>query len=449
MKLVANGINKNFFRSLLPPAGTELDGVLAAIAYGDDKTELLDHCLKNHHRLDIWMRYDQSVPVAPSFLQKLLDNTKNNIFCKLIPDSLHSKVIWWVGYGAYIGSANLTDRAWNSNIEAGVFLSESDLIELGMVEQISEFFENLKSLSISVDLTSEIISEQRKFLEFKKLYLKEQSKLSFARKIPVWDGVNFVDQKTSSDKQRDNFSFEWQSAISIIRNISNQIKDFRPIWIKEDTPAFWQVDQFLHAYYYNQVRQADKTYPFEEFYQRNKSNPQAALISMLSWWKELASPPSNENITLEDYAPSIRRFLSRERINKLSVEDLQKVLRATHATMDHLIKMSASSLGMPNSTSLSKEERVPLFADWLFRQRNQKGQTVIELLNYVLYGGKPENMWERIYRAGKEDEFKFAHYGINSIAEVAGWARPEDTPPRNGRTNKALRALGYPVNVNF
>ncbi|PUP54657.1 phospholipase, partial [Salmonella enterica subsp. enterica] len=24
-----------------------------------------------------------------------------------------------------------------------------------------------------------------------------------------------------------------------------------------------------------------------------------------------------------------------------------------------------------------------------------------------------------------------------------------DTPPRNGRTNKALRALGYPVRVNI
>jgi hypothetical protein len=32
---------------------------------------------------------------------------------------------------------------------------------------------------------------------------------------------------------------------------------------------------------------------------------------------------------------------------------------------------------------------------------------------------------------------------------VVGWARPEDTPPRNGRTNKALRALGYPVRVNI
>jgi hypothetical protein len=32
---------------------------------------------------------------------------------------------------------------------------------------------------------------------------------------------------------------------------------------------------------------------------------------------------------------------------------------------------------------------------------NQKGMTIAELLNYVLYGGKPSLMWERIYLAGK------------------------------------------------
>ena len=53
MKLVANGLNKQFFRSFLPPSGTELDGVVAAIAYGVDRTELLQDCINNKYRLDI------------------------------------------------------------------------------------------------------------------------------------------------------------------------------------------------------------------------------------------------------------------------------------------------------------------------------------------------------------------------------------------------------------
>lgn len=449
MKLVANGLNKQFFRSLLPPSGTELDGVVAAIAYGDDRTELLQHCIDNKYRLDIWMRYDHTVPVSPNFLSRLLRSAKNNVFCKLVPDSLHSKVIWWKGYGAYIGSANLTDRAWNSNIEAGVFFSESDLSGSGMLEQLTDFFDNLESLNVCFDLNEAIIQEQKAFLEFNKRRIKEERERIAKRKVPVWEGVSFTDNRKAKDKIKENFRKEWESTLSTIKNISSQIKDFRPIWIDADTPAFWQVDQFLHAYYYNRVKKNNNTYPYEEYYQTNCKDPQSALITALSWWKAQTTPPSNEDRNLQVYAPLIQRCLQRDNILYLKKEDLQGILRATHATMDHLIKMSTESLGKPNQKTLSRDERIPLFTEWLINQRNNNGQTLLELLEFVLYGGKAENMWERIYLASKHEDYKFAHYGINSIAEVAGWAKPEDTPPRNGRTNKALRALGYPVKINI
>ncbi|HCD3054373.1 TPA: phosphatidylserine/phosphatidylglycerophosphate/cardiolipin synthase family protein, partial [Klebsiella pneumoniae] len=184
MKLIANGLNKQFFSSFLPPPDCEIDGVVAAIAYGDDKTALLDHCLKNHHRLDIWMRYDHTVPVSPSLLAKFLANTKNNIFCKLVPDRLHSKVIWWKGYGAYIGSANLTDRAWHTNIEAGIFFTESDLYSSNLIEQLEEFFDSLASLDCCVDLSDDIINEQRLLLKSKLELEKKEQELIKKRKVP-------------------------------------------------------------------------------------------------------------------------------------------------------------------------------------------------------------------------------------------------------------------------
>lgn len=219
MKLIANGLNKAFFRSILPPAETEIDGVVAAIAYGDDKTPLLEHCLKNHHRLDIWMRYDHTVPVAPSFLSKLLFHTRNNIFCKLVPDCLHSKVIWWKGYGAYIGSANLTDRAWNINIEAGVFFSESDLYNSDLILQIEGFFDNLASLDCCIDLSQEIIDEQR---QLQKLNKEKDKKEEIIRKriVPVWGGVSNYEKPKANDKRKDSFHKEWDSTLTVIKNIS-------------------------------------------------------------------------------------------------------------------------------------------------------------------------------------------------------------------------------------
>lgn len=449
MKLIANGLNKQFFSSFLPPPDCEIDGVVAAIAYGDDKTALLDHCLKNHYRLDIWMRYDHTVPVSPSLLTKFLVNTKYNIFCKLVPDRLHSKVIWWKGYGAYIGSANLTDRAWHTNIEAGIFFTESDLYNSNLIEQLEEFFENLASLDCCIDLSQEIIDEQKQLQKLKIEKDKKDLELIKKRLVPVWGGVSNYDKPKANDKRKDSFHKEWDSTLSVIRNISSQINDFRPNWISKDTPVFWQTDQFLHAYYYNQVHQNDNTYPFEDYHQVNSKDPQAALMNMLSWWKSLSVPPSHEDTNLGIYAPYIREYLSKSKISSLTEDNLHKILSYTHATMDHVIKMSAETFGHYAKTSLNKEERAILFTKWLMDQTNQKGMTIAELLNYVLYGGKSSLMWERIYLAGKDEEYKFQHYGINSIAEVVGWARPEDTPPRNGRTNKALRALGYPVRVNI
>lgn len=71
----------------------------------------------------------------------------------------------------------------------------------------------------------------------------------------------------------------------------------------------------------------------------------------------------------------------------------------------------------------------------------------MQLLDYVLYGGKDDGLWERLYSAAFEEEYKFQHYGLNSIAELIGWARPEVAPPRNGRTSKALKALGFYVKI--
>ncbi|ENJ5959805.1 hypothetical protein P3602_19050 [Vibrio parahaemolyticus] len=43
MELIANGINKRYLFSYLPNIENEVDGVLAAIAYGDDTDTLLEN----------------------------------------------------------------------------------------------------------------------------------------------------------------------------------------------------------------------------------------------------------------------------------------------------------------------------------------------------------------------------------------------------------------------
>src|SRR5690606_8173659 len=147
-----------------------------------------------------WMRYDHTVPVSVPLLKRLLSNHKNNIFCRLIPDCFHSKVIWWKGYGAYIGSANLTERAWKTNIEAGVFLSESELQASNMLMDLELFFEGLSAVEESRPLTEEIIIEMEGFtthrLQLEKLYEEDKHKRSIAQ----WSGPSHTSRKAKIDK---------------------------------------------------------------------------------------------------------------------------------------------------------------------------------------------------------------------------------------------------------
>ena len=447
MKFIANRLNNTHLRDILPSEDHEVDCVLAAIAYGSDSNneddDLIGNCLKYKLRLDIWMRYDHTVPVAVPMLERLLRHHKDNIFCKLIPDFLHSKVIWWRGYGAYIGSANHTDRAWLTNIEAGLFLTEEDLETNGMTSELEGFFDSLSNLDKAFSLTHEIVEEMR---ALDKLRKDVSGKGRDQRSIPGWEGPSFIAKQKAVDKQKENFQQEWHATLTELRTLASQLENHRPVWVERTVPSGWQVDQFLHAYYYNKVREGNKK-PYEEFYQQHKQNPKAATKEAMGWWKGLLEAPTNEQDTLYEFAPYIREHLSEDKLLTLSNEEFEKVLYYTHATCDHIIKLSTRMLGRPDVRSMTLEERLPLFSEWLLSQRNEKGWDVKKLLHFVLYEGRDGDLWERLYKAGRTSEYGISHYGLNSIAELVGWARPEVAPPRNGRTSKALRALGYDVRI--
>ncbi|GIX24925.1 MAG: hypothetical protein KatS3mg122_2156 [Caldimonas sp.] len=125
--------------------------------------QLFEACARHLKPLEFYGRYDHTVPVDPAVLKWFLDKASPNYHCKLVPDILHSKVIWWVDAGAYIGSANLSDRAWISNIEAGVFLPHDELAETGMERELLHFFEEVDDRS--VPLREEIYLEQRQLAD--------------------------------------------------------------------------------------------------------------------------------------------------------------------------------------------------------------------------------------------------------------------------------------------
>jgi len=89
--------------------------------------------------------------------------------------------------------------------------------------------------------------------------------------------------------------------------------------------------------------------------------------------------------------------------------------------------------------------KVEKFGEWLLRQRSREGRTVLELLNYVVWGNG--SVSARLWNAIRSDDWAIPHIGLSSLGEIVGWARPDEFPPRNMRTSKGLRALGYNVRI--
>jgi len=102
----------------------------AAVAYAEGKDHpLLSSCKKHELHLSFYGLLDEEGAVGLPLLRELLAWGPTRAKVRLVYGNFHPKVIWWHGYGAYIGSANLTHKGWFNNIEVGVFCDEKELQE--------------------------------------------------------------------------------------------------------------------------------------------------------------------------------------------------------------------------------------------------------------------------------------------------------------------------------
>lgn len=109
--------------------------------------------------------------------------------------------------------------------------------------------------------------------------------------------------------------------------------------------------------------------------------------------------------------------------------------------------MKNADFGLPASHRESAEQRVNRLCAWLWDQRTPTGKTVREVLEFVLWGSRPSDMEQRLWLGVWANDYKLSHFGQSTLGEAVGWARPDEFPPRNNRTNKALRALGHDVKL--
>ena len=452
MRLVMNGINKKYLQDIVENHAKNTTAVLAAVAYATNAGLLFDWCSKNRIPLKYYGRLDEDVAVNINILKGFLKKKSPDYSCKLVQHH-HAKVIWWQGAGMYVGSANLTVSAWSENIEAGCFFKEEEINDV-MKREISDLFDTLETNS--TPLTEELVKvmQTRADAQTRANALKKRAPDATdfwdSPSLKKWPGLIITPPKKPRDRKRAAFLDEWYATLQDLRDIGQQVSlpENRPPWINSTSPAGAQADQFLHAHYYQRTFEGKKA-NYEHFFEKNRSRKTESLSKAIEWWKTLSEAPDGEDEMLNKTAPFLQSKLSEKSLLEIDESAFRDICMCVHSTKDYARRVPNESVNLPNDgTQYSIPQKVDALANSIWHDQSSEGGRVKGLLAYILHDESDEQLPERLWQGVMDPKWKIDGLGISSLGEIVGWALPDRFPPRNGRTSKALRSLGYDVKVH-
>ncbi len=445
MHLVLGGINGNYLRDITENCAPDTEEVLAAVAYATDASLLFDWCWTKSIPLKFFGRLDDCIAVTTPILADFLARASPIYVCRLVQHH-HAKVIWWRGFGMYIGSANLTHSAWHKNVEAGCFFKEEELND-EMAGEIEGLFSRLNENS--TPLTQELFNEM-KYRESRINATPLESKSFWeSSSIRKWSGLVQTSRHTLKDRRKEAFLKEWYGTLEELRNIGKKISlsEYRPYWVAGDTPVGAQTDQFLHAHYYQRTFDGRKAV-YSDFFEANKGNSAAALEEAMRWWKQLPVLEYEAKM-LNETAPFLQKALSAENVSSMIYSSFFSICNSVHAIRDYARRVPNAAVGLPDSGGqYSISEKVTALSKRIWDSQSSDGARVKSLLNYILYDGVADQLPERLWQGVSDPKRRIDGLGISALGEIVGWALPDKFPPRNGRTSKALRSLGFDVTIH-
>lgn len=444
MKLVLGAINGQYLRDITENNVDATDEVLAAVAYASQSALLFDWCWKNDIPLKFYGRLTDDVAVSVPILDTFLSRKSPNYTCRLVQHH-HAKVIWWRGVGVYVGSANLSDSAWYKNVEAGCFFQEGE-IDDQMATELTALFATLDKHA--TPLTDELLSKMRERAKALRFSKPDPADFWTSPSITKWPGLVHVQRKSAIERQRASFLEEWHSTLQDLRGIGARITDpsKRPSWIDASAAAGVQTDQFLHAHYYLRTFEGNRA-NYSALFEKNKTRREAALAEAIEWWSQLPEQPS-ESKMINETAPALRTALTEQSLISMSQSDFHEVCSHVHAIRDYARRVPNKTVLLPDGTPYTMDQKIDALAKFVWNGRTANGSSVSDVLKYILYGGESDRLPQRLWEATTEPNWKIDGLGISALGEIVGWAAPDKFPPRNGRTSKALKSLGFDVTVH-
>ena len=107
MRIVMGELNGVRLLQLMNDSVGKCSHVTAAVAYATRSDPFFEHCLEQRTPVDFYGLLDEDAAVSVPLLRFMLHAGPLAFNPRLIKGHFHSKIIWWHGFGAYIGSASL------------------------------------------------------------------------------------------------------------------------------------------------------------------------------------------------------------------------------------------------------------------------------------------------------------------------------------------------------
>lgn len=445
MQMILGGINGNYLTNITLSAVDETQEVLAAVAYATEMSLLFDWCWNNSIPLKYFGRLDDGVAVKTSILTQFLERKSALFQCRLVQHH-HAKVIWWRGYGLYVGSANLTPSAWYKNVEAGCFFPESEISD-EMSDDIFDLFSVLTTNSTL--LTKELLGVMQE--RSKSLLTTKPSSDDFwsSPSFKKWSGLVYTGKTSAALRKKQDFLEEWHSTLQQLRDIGELVSkpSNQPIWVSENAATGAQADQFLHAHYYECTFE-DRKARYADHFERNKNDPDAAVEKAINWWRQLPEAPSEEELMLNTTGPALQTLLSDGGLQQMDYQSFREICAGVHSIKDYARQVANRLVGLKIGTSYTVSEKIDALSRRIWETGSTEGHDVKRLLHFILYGGPDAELPERLWLGVDDSRWKIEGLGVSALGELVGWALPEKFPPRNGRTSKSLRSLGFDVKVH-
>ena len=167
------GRNRNLNKLLENIASSNnIKKIYAAVAY-THSDRLIKLCTDNNINLEWWGLFDSNNSTDYDLIIDGFESGKVSFYP--FANNFHPKVIYLQGYGVYIGSANMTEKALRNNIEVGVFYNEEELKKNKWDVALENFFKTLKDKSTR--FTYDDIEKLKSFRKDNQIDIEEKEKI--------------------------------------------------------------------------------------------------------------------------------------------------------------------------------------------------------------------------------------------------------------------------------